>query len=31
MLGKPAHEFEAALSDLVWAGRITNDSFAPLR
>ena len=29
--GTPAHEFEAALWDLVWAGRITNDSFAPLR
>ncbi len=26
-----AHEFEAALWDLVWAGRITNDSLAPLR
>ncbi len=24
-------EFEAALWDLVWAGRVTNDSFAPLR
>lgn len=26
-----AREFEAALWDLVWAGRVTNDSFAPLR
>jgi ATP-dependent Lhr-like helicase len=24
-------EFEAALWDLVWAGRLTNDTFAPLR
>jgi ATP-dependent Lhr-like helicase len=24
-------DFEAALWDLVWAGRITNDTFAPLR
>jgi ATP-dependent Lhr-like helicase len=24
-------DFEAALWDLVWAGRVTNDSFAPLR
>lgn len=24
-------EFEAALWDLVWAGRVSNDSFAPLR
>ena len=24
-------EFETALWDLVWAGRVTNDSFAPLR
>jgi ATP-dependent Lhr-like helicase len=27
----PTAEFEAALWDLVWAGRITNDTFAPLR
>ena len=26
-----AGDFEAALWDLVWAGRVTNDSFAPLR
>jgi ATP-dependent Lhr-like helicase len=26
-----AHELEAALWDLVWAGQVTNDTFAPLR
>jgi ATP-dependent Lhr-like helicase len=29
--GATAEEFRAALWDLVWAGRITNDTFAPLR
>ncbi len=27
----PLEAFESALWDLVWAGRITNDTFAPLR
>jgi ATP-dependent Lhr-like helicase len=27
----PAREVEAALMDLVWAGLVTNDTFAPLR
>ncbi len=29
--GVRSEDFEAALWDLVWAGRITNDTFAPLR
>ena len=29
--GVRREDFEAALWDLVWAGRITNDTFAPLR
>jgi ATP-dependent Lhr-like helicase len=31
VVGLSTADFDAALWDLVWAGRITNDTFAPLR
>jgi len=31
MAGTPAEELQTALWDLVWAGEVTNDAFAPLR